>query len=239
MKISLTSAPMTGDIDSNIKTIEEYLKKSEDLDLLVFGESFLQGFESLTWDYEKDLDIALDINDEKILYLRSLSKKYETGLSFGFIEKDSGNLYSSNLLVNKDGQVEDIYRRVSKGWTIKNVSHQYKIGEDFSIFEFMGKKFLTAICGDLWYEKNLKKINDLNPDYILWPLYIDYSLEEWEEGAKDEYLDQVSKLKAPVLMVSSYMEDERGALGGAYFFKDGKIFKALDLGRKGQLVVEL
>ena len=99
-------------------TLKNYIKNSDGMDLLVFGESFLQGFNGLTWDYEKDKDIAISIDNHKIRSLRSLSSEKNIAISFGFFERFENNIYSSNLIIDKNGKVLDIYRRVSKTWTI-------------------------------------------------------------------------------------------------------------------------
>ena len=69
MKIALCSAEnIDNDIDFNLTQIELFIKntKSENPDLLLFGEAFLQGFDSICFEYQKDIKIAVSINDELI-----------------------------------------------------------------------------------------------------------------------------------------------------------------------------
>lgn len=160
-------------------------------------------------------------------------------MSFGFYEFHDDSIYSSNIFINKFGEVSDIFRRVSKTWTVKDASCEYKTGNEFHKFDFMGVKIVVEICGDLWFEDNIKKINELAPDIILWPLYIDYSLNEWRDVAEVEYKHQAAKLKAPTLMVNSYMNDSIGAIGGAYHFSKGEIKSSVPLGRVGELTIEI
>ena len=56
MKIALAAVGfLTNDIDYNFHKIKETVKKySSQADLILFGESFLQGFDCLTWDYSRD-----------------------------------------------------------------------------------------------------------------------------------------------------------------------------------------
>ena len=208
-------------------------------DLLVFGEAFLQGFDGLTWDVEKDKDIALSLQDDVIKLLRGLAKEHSVAVSFGFYEKEQRTIYSSNLCIDKNGDVLDVYRRVSKTWTVKDAGQQYKTGDDFHTFHFMDKKLLVAICGDLWFTENLDRINELEPDLVLWPLYIDYSMETWSRGEMDEYARQVSGLNAPVLMVNSFLQESKGAVGGAYLFDGGAIKDSLPLGEIGSLTITI
>lgn len=215
------------------------MDENRGVDLLVFGEAFLQGFDGLTWDVEEDKDIALSLQDDAIKLLRGLAKEHSVAVSFGFYEKEQRNIYSSNLCIDKNGDVLDVYRRVSKTWTPEHAGRHYKTGDDFHTFHFMDKKLLMAICGDLWFAENLDRINELEPDLILWPLYIDYSIEEWSRGEKDEYARQVSGLNAPVLMVNSFLQESKGAVGGAYLFDGGAIKDSLPLGEIGSLTITI
>lgn len=153
--------------------------------------------------------------------------------------RDKEYIYTTNLFIDKNGEILDCYRRVSKTWKSNLACERYKSGDDFQPFEFMGKTMLIAICGDLWFDEYIKRINEFKLDYILWPLYIDYSKQEWESEALKEYNQQVSQLNAPVIMVNSYMKYFPGAIGGAYLFDDGKIKESLPLGEIGSLLIHL
>ena len=239
MVIKLISAPMFNDTSRNVETLSRSMGEKRGADLLVFGEAFLQGFDGLTWDVEEDKDIALSLQDDVIKVLRGLAEAHSVAVSFGFYEKEQRNIYSSNLCIDKNGDILDVYRRVSKTWTPEHAGRHYKTGDDFHTFHFMDKKLLVAICGDLWFAENLDRINELEPDLILWPLYIDYSIEEWSRGEKDEYARQVSGLNAPVLMVNSFLQESKGAVGGAYLFDGGAIKDSLPLGEIGSLTITI
>lgn len=239
MTFRLISAPMTNDISKNIDTIKHYIEKSKESDLLVFGESFLQGFEALCWDYKKDKNIAITLEDENIVTIGKLAKEKKISISFGFFELFEKKIYSSNLFINNDGEILNVFRRITKTWTVQNVSREYETGNNFQTFFYKGRKILVAICGDIWNVDNIAVINELNPEIILWPVYIDYSAKEWNDTAKAEYIEQVSPLKAPVFMVNSYLYDNKGAVGGAYVFYKNKIIKCLPLGEIGELSIEI
>lgn len=61
-----------------VSTIKEYNNK---VDLILFGESFLQGFDALTWNFEIDKNIALS-KDSKII---KEIKNYVKHLKFQFL----------------------------------------------------------------------------------------------------------------------------------------------------------
>lgn len=104
MKIALAAVGfMTNDTAYNLAQIEGLAKQySDKVDLILFGESFLQGFECLSWDYSKDINIAVEQNSDLIDEIRVFSKTYQVALSFGYIEKDK--IYSSQLTLNKEGE---------------------------------------------------------------------------------------------------------------------------------------
>ncbi|OLS03235.1 carbon-nitrogen hydrolase family protein [Tissierella creatinophila] len=239
MKIGLVAALIKdNDVDHQLSVIESYLKKNKDCELLCFGESFLQGFDALTWDYEIDKNIGLDLNSSVIGIVKDLAKKYRCALSFGFVEKYKEDLYCTNLVIDKDGNIVDVFRRVSEGWKVTKTTSQYKEGDGFHSFVLDGIKFSTAICGDLWYDENVDEMNRVNKDIILWPMYIDFSKKRWEISEEEQYIERSFKLGVPALMYNSYKEDPKGANGGCYVFKDGELVDSLEMGIEGVLEVD-
>ena len=67
MKIGLVSYRCEKrNISFNMNQIELAVQRSTGkADLLCFGEAFLQGFDSLCWDYETDKTIALELSSER------------------------------------------------------------------------------------------------------------------------------------------------------------------------------
>ena len=63
MRIGLASyLSKNHDISFNMNQIELAFNRSKrKVDLLCFGEAFVQGFDSLCWNYEIDKDIALNL----------------------------------------------------------------------------------------------------------------------------------------------------------------------------------
>lgn len=233
LKIGLVSAKMTErDVTTQIDQIEDFASLGGH-DLICFGESYLQGFEGLTWDYDQDLQIALTVEDEGIERIRSIAKRHQCAISFGFIEKEGNQLYSANMVIGKNGETVDLYRRVSKGWKEPIANEKYAEGDGFHTFEYLGKTFATAICGDLFYESHIKDLSQLKVDALLWPLYVDYSISDWREKAFDDYKAQTRPMPYPVLMINSFVDVPTRANGGCYVFQHGGILSALPMGEVG------
>lgn len=57
MKTALASAKIVdGDINFNLSQMKRYMKeaKANGAELVCFGEAFLQGFNALSWQFDKD-----------------------------------------------------------------------------------------------------------------------------------------------------------------------------------------
>lgn len=240
VKIGLVSCLMKdNDIELQLAQIEYYVSTNHTCDLICFGESFLQGFEGLTWNYDEDLKRALEQDDPIILHIRELAKSYHCGISFGFFEKENSTLYSSNMVINSEGNIIDVFRRVSPGWKEPIAGSMYKEGKGFHTFTYMDKVLGVAICGDVWHDSFLKELELMDMDALLWPLYVDYSPEEWNASFQYEYAERTQKLTYPALMINSFVEDSRRAKGGCYVFYQNRIQSSLPMGNIGVLKFEL
>ena len=221
--------------------IDTICKYSNGVDLIIFGEAFLQGFDSISFCFNEDKEIAITQSDEIIRRIKEKCKENNVGVSFGYYELDGESIYSSQMTISKEGIVINNYHRVSPGWKENEVSSNYKEGKEFSTFNYLGKTICIALCGDLWYVDNIKKIKDLNADIVLWPVYCDYDPDEWNEEFKYDYKEEVKEI-GNVLLVNSYCLDNNNqelAKGGCCHFKDGKIKEEIKAGIEGVLVVEI
>ena len=114
-----------GFINENVQynknvVIDTMKKCSNDVDIVIFGEAFLQGFYGATFEIEHDEKLAIVQNDLIIKEICSVAKEYGIAVSFGFIEKAEDCFYSSQITIDSNGNIIDLYRRVSPGWKEKN-----------------------------------------------------------------------------------------------------------------------
>ena len=118
MRILLAAAPVIHREQAfNLQTILEYMKTyCERAELIVFGEAVLQGFDSLCWHYEEDRTVAVALTDASIVKIRAAAKRRHIAVSFGMIERRSGSLYSTQLFIGADGEIVNVFHRVSPGW---------------------------------------------------------------------------------------------------------------------------
>lgn len=115
------------DIEYNRNKILKCLKEnSGKAELILFGETFLQGFEVLDWKYETDQHMALSVSDSNIQMIRKAAEENALAVSFGFLEKAEDKIYSSQLTIGADGNILNLFRRVSKGGAVCFLDGQIK-----------------------------------------------------------------------------------------------------------------
>ena len=222
--------------------IDTMIKCSNDVDIVIFGEAFLQGFYGATFEIEHDEKLAINQNDLIIKEICSVAKEYKIAVSFGFIEKAKNCFYSSQITINSGGNIIDVYRRVSPGWKEEFANEQYREGNGFHIFSYMDRKIAIGLCGDFWFDTNINEVKQLLPDVVFWPVYTDFNYNEWNTSIKYEYAEQAGRIGGNVLYVNSVCKDKEGddiARGGSVLFIDGKISKEIPSGKEDILFVEV
>lgn len=221
------------EIDFNISQIEKAIKSSKEIDLLCFGEAFLQGFDAFNWHYENDKNIAISKDSSVMKKLEKLSDDYNIDLAFGYLEKNGEELYSSYAVII-NGKLTYNYRRITIGWKeySKTDSH-YKEGNDVLKFNYKGHNITVALCGDLWECPEKFKSEDL----LLWPVYVNFTIDEWK-NEEIEYSKQALIACNNTLMINSLSRNP-DCSGGCFYFKDGKIKEKLNYNIEDILILEI
>lgn len=235
MKIALASARIVDrDIEHNLKQMERFMRqaKAENATLVCFGEAFLQGFGALTWNYEKDREIAISTSSKEFSYIKSLTKSIGIDVMFGYNELSGDRIYSSCALVS-GGEIVHNYRRISRGWKeYWKTDDHYREGSSVEIFEYGNKKCAIALCGDLWDHPERFALGE---DVLFWGVYVSWTSEEWENGGRNEYAEQAAACCENTLYFNSLTDGD--AFGGAAHFLGGKINSELPITHEGILCV--
>ena len=234
MKIGLAPYKFkNNDIGFNLSQIEKAMSSVQGkVDLLCFGETFLQGFDALSWEYEKDKDIAVSLDSPIMLRLCELTRHYGVDLLLGYLEKDSDCIYSSCAVLER-GKIAHNYRRISKGWKEPIADEHYKEGQETREFLYRGRQFQLALCGDLWDFPERFKTDHM----LLWAIYVNFTLEDWK-GYEMEYAAQAQLAAKQTLLVNSISDDPK-AHGGAFYFVDGEIERRVAYDQEEILIVEV
>lgn len=243
MKIALAAVPVkTKNLPFNIEQMKTAMAQCRgEADLILFGESVLQGFDCLCWEYDKDMNMAVSIYDAEINELRIAAKENGLAVSFGYIERCTDRLYSSQILIGSDGLIVHNFHRVSPGWKEPIADERYAEGNHFERFVLNDKRLAIGLCGDLWQEGRPAEMKELNADAVLWPVWCDYNVEAWNSTIKQEYAQQAALCGDHVLLVNPFCVDGFGdcAAGGALHFCRGGIAREMEAGKSGILIVEI
>lgn len=234
IKIGLVSYEfINNDINFNISQIEKATKVSNDIDMLCFGETFLQGFDAFNWNYKHDKKIAITKDSKIMNHLEQLSKDNNIDLCFGYLERDNEDLYSSYAIII-NGKLTYNYRRISQGWKeVSLTDYHYKEGNEIVCFEYKGHNIVIALCGDMWeYPEKYKSTG-----VLLWPVYVNFSLDEWKDY-EQEYAEQALLACNNTLMINS-LSDMPKSFGGSFYFKDGKIVNKTLYDKEEILIIEI
>ena len=89
MKIALASARIRDrDIAYNLSQMERYMVEAREngAELVCFGETFLQGFDALTWRFAEDRAMAVSTDSPLFAEICRLSAKHGIDLLFGYEE---------------------------------------------------------------------------------------------------------------------------------------------------------
>ncbi len=217
----------------NINQIERAMREAQGkVELLCFGEAFLQGFDSLCWDFEIDKNIAVSKESETMERLRKMTVQYGMAILFGYIERDGERLYSSCAVI-ADGTIVHNYRRISRGWKeFTRTDEHYCEGTVTGEFRLQEQDFMVSLCGDLWdFPERFRTGHTL-----LWPVYVNYSKEEWEGGAIEEYAAQAVLAAGETLMVNP-LDNDPVNHGGSFCFRNGTVAARLPFDTEGVLIV--
>ncbi|MGP1577388.1 MAG: nitrilase-related carbon-nitrogen hydrolase [Treponema sp.] len=218
-----------------IKTIKKAKKQA--VDLLLFSESALQGFDSLSWKYERDKTIALSVESRTVQEIAKACRKNYVAIGLGYIELCENDLYSSYIIIGKDGNTLYNYKRMSAGWKERGTDSHYKEGTTVGMFSFMNKKFRVGLCGDFWEDAILEQHKICDGAYVCWPVFTDYKRKEWVTSAEAEYEAQSKRIGLDVFQINHISKHSSKALGGAYYYKNGKIQQKLPLAKEGILCI--
>lgn len=245
MKIALVSAPVKNrNMEFNLHAMIDAVEGcSGKADLILFGESVLQGFDSLCWDYETDKLMAVALTDAPIQRICEAARENKIAISFGFIERRDHVLYSSQIFIGADGEIVNVFHRVSVGWKYYWLTDDhYREGSNFEAFDYGGKRIAIGLCGDLWTDGRPEEMKSLNADVVLWPVWCDYNAAEWNNRVKYEYAKRAALCGDCVLFVNPYCADPEvtdAAAGGAACFRKGSIAEEMPSGRSGILIVRV
>lgn len=244
MKLALVAAlSQANRVDENLQQLKEQTikAKKEEADLVLFGEAFLHGFQTMNFTYEEDIEKCFSDGSPVIAELRNFAKDKCIGIGFGYYENHRGAIYGSYMILDDQGEVLLNYRRVSKGWKEPQACADYREGKAFKSFRYQGKELGLMVCGDFWEDDLLSAIVNMDAvvDAFIWPVHCDYDVTFWEKEERQEYAKRTEILAQPVFFINNYSVNPEEAKGGLYHWQQGKTLASEEMGKEAMLLVEI
>ena len=243
MKITLAAAfSIQGNISQNMDKIEAVLRTHPDQDFVLFGEAFIQGFNSLNFNPDHDRQFALDHGDPPLRRLQEMAKTFHSGIGVGYFRFHAGKWTSNDLIISNSGEILLDYARMSPGWKIPGANPQfYTEGKQSGIFSYRGKRIGVLLCGDGWTDEIVSAMVSQQPGLVFWPVFVCFPLDEWKQEQAEAYALQAGSFAKRVVLVNNLDTPgiEEPALGGAFDIQNGQIQASLPWAQEGCLTLEI
>lgn len=152
MKVNVTCVqmePILRDFQSNVEKmcsfIKETMGKNSNTDLIVFPELITSGYEC-----GKDFQRLAETvpGGESMKIIGALAREYKVHIVYGFPERDADKrdvLYNSAVLIDDEGQVKGVYRKVHLFASEKEF---FRAGCSYPVFNTSIGKLGMMICWD-------------------------------------------------------------------------------------------
>ncbi|WP_300408509.1 hypothetical protein [Lagierella sp.] len=217
--------------EENIKRVLEEIENTEDVDLILYEEGFLQGYDSMSFDYKEDVKSTLFENSKEIVTIKKALSNKNFALGFGYYENYKGGIYSSYMLMGTGGEEGFNYRSLSPKWKAERACADYREGEKLYSYGVKDKEIGIVLGEDFLDEEILPQIVDMDAKVDLF--YWSHSKEFADsQKAESEYLKVSEILDKPVLLFTRIMEDGTSLKGRIQLMLHGKVIKddMVDLG---------
>ncbi|MBR3334946.1 MAG: hypothetical protein IKG23_11700, partial [Clostridia bacterium] len=100
-------------------------------------------------------------------------------------------------------------------------------------FTLRGQRIMIALCGDLWDYPERFRTKHL----LIWPVYVNYTPEDWNNGVLDDYAGQALTAGRDTLMVNP-LDTNPVSHGGAFRSQNGTVTGRIPFDREGILIVD-
>lgn len=134
--------PPPGDVGAGVAMIERVLGEHDHADIAVFPELMLGGYRP-----SDAASLALAPDGPEIGVLRALAARHRTALVAGFAERTDGRPANSVAIIDRDGTLRGVYRKVQLFGT--DEARGFLAGDEFVVAELCGVRCGVMICFDI------------------------------------------------------------------------------------------
>ncbi len=179
-------------------------------DLIVLPECTLTGYVYEEDDFDR---FAEPVPGPMTFAMAQLAQKYGAYLCFGVVEQAGSRVYDSGVLLNREGQIVLVQRKLSE-------KPPFWAGERVEVAETELGRIALLICGDLFHPEAITHLPD-GIDWILVPMARAFAGQSpnkhrWESEERAEYLKAVSATGKTAFLVNALDQGiEEPSFGGA------------------------
>lgn len=182
--------------------IEKVIKQAEHCgcQALVLPEHMF----TVGYPFPKRLELAQTTDGPQIRQLQSLAKTYSVILCGSFLERDGNEVYNSALLLEQDGTLAGLYRKVhlTPQWEQKEM--RLTAGKVFSVFDTSIGRVGMIICFDIYFPESVRILADAGADVVFLPLMNDgRGTEAWSTVVRARAIDNSINIVASVACPSA------------------------------------
>lgn len=168
--MAIVSNLVTGDIKKNQNRILQLATKAVDsgAEFILFPETAATGL-IISGNPERDFTIAETIPGLRNEQWSSFAAEHGTYFGAGLLEQDGNRIFDSAVLFDRDGELILHYRRNDPGWhSPDDDSKIYCEGYDIPVIDSPIGRLAFLVCGDLWNDEILGRLQAKHPDYLLY-----------------------------------------------------------------------
>ncbi len=250
VRVALVVPRITADPNLNLAVIERMATEaaSSGAGLVLFPEAALTGLINND-DPAHDTPLAQAIPGPATEQLGSLCRRLGIWLGFGMLERDEAKLYDSAVLLEPDGRIGIVYRRIQSQWHGSKADPAiYRQGTEIPTAATPIGTMAFLLCGDLFDDAIVSRFRCLDLDWLLFPFarsFADGTADQtrWDRDELPRYAERVGMAQTPAFMVNYLTDDSLPgdhSFGGAFMISArGEVLASLPLGEDGILIVEM
>ncbi len=197
---------------ANLEHLQARLAEAQSLqaDLVCLPECTFTGYLYQPEDLER---FAEPLTGPTVAALKALARRHGIWLCFGMLEKTERGIYDTALLLDREGEVRLVQRKISEKPPFA------RGGRLDSVTTELGRLSIL-ICGDLFAERVIAQVRE-DLDLVIVPMARAFAgcspdRERWEREERRAYLQAVGRLGVPALLVNALEVDvEEPSFGGA------------------------
>ncbi|MFQ5400466.1 MAG: carbon-nitrogen hydrolase family protein [Anaerolineae bacterium] len=196
----------------NLRRLKARLAAIADIqpDLIVLPECALTGYVYEKGDFDQ---FAEPLSGPTVSALERLARRYRTYICFGMIEQAGAQVYDSGVVLNREGQIVLVQRKLSE-------KPPFQTGSRAEVAETELGKMALLICGDLFHADAVMQLPD-DLDWVLVPMARAFAGQSPDKGrceseGRAEYLNAVRATGKMAFLVNALDEGiEEPSFGGA------------------------